>query len=76
MKKCRHFSTRNKPLHWPGCVVYAQKCLAMRTFLVANYVGDASFAFTGSLAAGVAGMDLLGCNMVGFITALGGGSWR
>ena len=30
--------------------------------MVANYVGDASFAFTGSLAAGLAGMDLLGCN--------------
>ena len=43
--------------------------------MVANYVGDASFAFTGSLAAGVAGMDLLGCNLVGFVTALGGGSW-
>ena len=32
--------------------------------MVANYVGDASFAFTGSLAAGLAGMDLLGCNWV------------
>ena len=42
--------------------------------MVANYIGDASFAFTGSLAAGLAGMDLLGCNLVGFITALGGGS--
>lgn len=48
-------------------------CLHGRTFMVANYVGDASFAFTGSLAAGLAGMDLLGCNLVGFITALGGG---
>lgn len=47
-----------------------------RTFMVANYVGDASFAFTGSLAAGLAGMDLLGCNLVGFITALGGGTIR
>ncbi|CAE7949707.1 yadS, partial [Symbiodinium sp. KB8] len=44
--------------------------------MVANYVGDASFAFTGSLAAGLAGMDLLGCNLVGFITALGGGTIR
>ena len=42
--------------------------------MAANYVGDASFAFTGSLAAGLAGMDLLGCNLVGFITALGGGA--
>lgn len=47
-----------------------------RTFMAANYVGDASFAFTGSLAAGLAGMDLLGCNLVGFITALGGGTIR
>ena len=45
-----------------------------RTFMMANYIGDASFAFTGSLAAGLQGMDLLGCNLVGFITALGGGS--
>lgn len=49
-------------------------CFISRTFMVANYIGDASFAFTGSLAAGLAGMDLLGCNLVGFITALGGGS--
>ena len=47
-----------------------------RTVAVANYIGDASFALTGSLAAGVEGMDLLGCVVVGFITALGGGSFR
>jgi len=46
------------------------------TFTVLNYVGDASFALTGSLAAGMEGMDLLGCILVGFVTALGGGSFR
>lgn len=42
----------------------------------ANYLGDASFALTGSLAAGMEGMDLLGCVIVGFVTALGGGTFR
>lgn len=42
----------------------------------ANYIGDASFALTGSLAAGMEGMDLLGCVIVGFVTALGGGTIR
>jgi uncharacterized membrane protein YeiH len=46
------------------------------TQIVANYIGDASFAITGSLAAGMEGMDLLGCVIVGFVTALGGGTIR
>jgi uncharacterized membrane protein YeiH len=40
------------------------------------YMGDASFAFTGVLAAGSEGLDLCGCVVVGFVTALGGGSSR
>lgn len=46
------------------------------TVLVANYIGDFSFSVTGSLAAGMEAMDLLGCIIVGFITALGGGTVR
>lgn len=42
----------------------------------ANYIGDVSFQITGSLAAGMEGMDLLGCVVVGYITALGGGAFR
>lgn len=42
----------------------------------ANYVGDASFALTGSVAAGQEGLDLVGCLIVGFITATGGGTFR
>ena len=41
-----------------------------------NYIGDASFALTGALAAGEEGMDLMGCLVVGFVTALGGGTFR
>lgn len=43
---------------------------------VTNYIGDASFALTGALAAGTEGMDALGCVIVGIITALGGGTVR
>lgn len=50
--------------------------LDAQTLTIANYVGDASFALTGSLAAGIEGMDLFGCVVVGFITALGGGTLR
>lgn len=46
------------------------------TVQLANYIGDASFSVTGSLAAGMEGMDLLGCIVVGFVTALGGGTIR
>mmetsp|Transcript_88473 Transcript_88473/g.184889 ORF Transcript_88473/g.184889 Transcript_88473/m.184889 type:complete len:287 (-) Transcript_88473:86-946(-) len=46
------------------------------TVYIANYVGDASFALTGTLAGGTAGMDLYGCIVVGFLTALGGGTVR
>ena len=41
-----------------------------------NYIGDGSFAVTGALAAGLQGMDFLGCVVVGFTTALGGGTFR
>lgn len=46
------------------------------TAVWANYIGDASFALTGALTAGNTGMDLLGVVIVGFITALGGGTIR
>jgi len=46
------------------------------TVKIANYIGDASLSVTGSLAAGMEGMDLLGCVTVGFVTALGGGTIR
>jgi len=46
------------------------------TVMMANYIGDVAFAFTGAVAAGTEGMDLLGCMVVGFVTALGGGTVR
>jgi len=46
------------------------------TLRITNYIGDASFALTGAIAAGTEGMDLLGCVIVGFVTALGGGTVR
>ena len=46
------------------------------TIVLTNYIGDATCALTGALAAGMEGMDLLGCVIVGFVTALGGGSFR
>lgn len=44
------------------------------TYMV--YIGDASFALTGAVVAGREGMCVFGCVVVGFITALGGGSLR
>ena len=46
------------------------------TIVLTNYIGDAACALTGALAAGMEGMDLLGCVIVGFVTALGGGTFR
>jgi uncharacterized membrane protein YeiH len=47
-----------------------------QTIKYLNYIGDASFAITGSLTAGRKGMDLLGCTILGIVTALGGGTIR
>ena len=41
-----------------------------------NLIGDIAFAISGAVTAGEAGMDLVGCMMMGFVTALGGGSIR
>ena len=41
-----------------------------------DYIGTVSFAFSGSCMAAIAGMDVFGCNLVGAITALGGGTIR
>ena len=46
------------------------------TIVLTNYVGDVACSLTGALAAGMEGMDLLGCVVVGFVTALGGGTFR
>lgn len=50
--------------------------VASEAAVIASYIGDVSFALTGSLAAGRAGMDTLGCVVVGFCTAMGGGTFR
>lgn len=41
-----------------------------------DYVGTASFAQSGAMVAGAAGMDLLGATLVGTVTAIGGGTIR
>eukprot|EP01060_Flectonema_neradi_P032313 TRINITY_DN510_c5_g1_i1.p1 TRINITY_DN510_c5_g1~~TRINITY_DN510_c5_g1_i1.p1 ORF type:complete len:279 (+),score=40.86 TRINITY_DN510_c5_g1_i1:56-838(+) len=41
-----------------------------------DYIGSGLFACSGCVTAGVAGMDLFGCTVVGSITALGGGTVR
>ena len=41
-----------------------------------DYVGTVAFASSGALTASAAGMDALGCGMVGTITAVGGGTVR
>eukprot|EP00937_MAST-01D_sp_MAST-1D-sp2_P003765 g3765.t1 len=41
-----------------------------------NFIGDVAFAISGAVAGGEAGMDLVGCMMMAFVTALGGGSIR
>jgi uncharacterized membrane protein YeiH len=41
-----------------------------------DWVGTLSFAASGTITAGYAGMDLLGCVVVGTITSIGGGTVR
>ncbi|EKX53728.1 hypothetical protein GUITHDRAFT_64270 [Guillardia theta CCMP2712] len=41
-----------------------------------DYLGTATFAMTGTLTAASSGMDLLGCVVIGTITAVGGGTIR
>lgn len=41
-----------------------------------DWAGTAAFAVSGTVTAGYAGMDLLGCEIVGTITAIGGGTVR
>eukprot|EP00596_Hydrurales_sp_CCMP1899_P004491 CAMPEP_0119051570 /NCGR_PEP_ID=MMETSP1177-20130426/73144_1 /TAXON_ID=2985 /ORGANISM="Ochromonas sp, Strain CCMP1899" /LENGTH=255 /DNA_ID=CAMNT_0007030819 /DNA_START=186 /DNA_END=953 /DNA_ORIENTATION=+ len=41
-----------------------------------DYFGTFIFAISGSLTAATSGCDLLGCLMIGFITAVGGGTFR
>ncbi len=41
-----------------------------------DWFGTAVFSLAGSVAAGNCGMDILGCTIVGTITAVGGGTVR
>eukprot|EP01065_Artemidia_motanka_P012635 TRINITY_DN16963_c0_g1_i1.p1 TRINITY_DN16963_c0_g1~~TRINITY_DN16963_c0_g1_i1.p1 ORF type:complete len:252 (+),score=43.50 TRINITY_DN16963_c0_g1_i1:63-818(+) len=43
---------------------------------LSDYVGTTTFAWSGAVTAGLAGMDLLGCTIVGVTTAVGGGTFR
>ena len=55
---------------WPG--ISSPQAL-LRTF---DWAGTVSFAASGCLTAGHMGLDILGCTVVGSITALGGGTIR
>ena len=41
-----------------------------------DWIGTVAFATSGTITAGYAGLDLLGCTIVGTITSLGGGTVR
>jgi uncharacterized membrane protein YeiH len=41
-----------------------------------DWIGTIAFATSGTITAGYAGMDLLGCTIVGTITSVGGGTIR
>jgi len=41
-----------------------------------DWLGTVMFAVSGCVTAGVAGMDFLGCTVVGTVTAIGGGTIR
>ena len=41
-----------------------------------DYFGTAAFAMSGCVTASLAGMDVLGCTLVGTVTAVGGGTVR
>eukprot|EP00667_Euglena_gracilis_P014203 EG_transcript_14694 len=46
------------------------------TLRAMDYVGTVAFAMSGCITAGLTGMDLLGCVVVGTITSIGGGTIR
>ena len=48
--------------------------LGQRLLLFVDFLSTAVFAFIGSLYAGVAGMNVVGCTLVGVIGAVGGGT--
>ncbi|CAK4664081.1 hypothetical protein LEN26_000993 [Aphanomyces euteiches] len=55
---------------WPG---FSSATSLLRSL---DLFGSSIFAATGSLAAATTGCDLLGCIIVGTMTAIGGGTWR
>jgi uncharacterized membrane protein YeiH len=62
---------------YPGVLpLHRAKNSATKALRVLDYVGTVSFAVGGCITAGHAGMDALGCTIVGTITAVGGGTVR
>lgn len=49
---------------------------ALGALRLSDYIGTASFAYSGSLLAAGCGMDVLGSTLVGTVTAVGGGTIR
>ena len=63
---CRRVAASRRP---PQCLVPA----ALRGL---DYVGTVALAAGGAMVAGHAGMDILGCAMVGTMAGIGGGTIR
>jgi len=65
----------------PGCKTeamprYPTELSSLGLLRAGDYIGTVAFAASGSITAAATGMDILGCSLVGTITAVGGGTLR
>jgi len=65
-----------KEHHDDGLPRYPEFDSANGLLRLSDWIGTVSFSVTGTIAAGVYGMDVLGCVLVGTVTATGGGTLR
>lgn len=65
-----------RTIDWAGIFILLLSSSFIFLLLLLIIIGTAAFAVSGTVTAGYAGMDLLGCEIVGTITAIGGGTVR
>lgn len=66
----------SSPPHSDGLTRYPSLSSPQGVLRTFDWLGTVSFAASGTLCAGHAGLDVLGCTIVGTITAVGGGTIR
>lgn len=75
-RRCSSGPEKTPPINPDGLTRYPELNSPQGLLRLGDWIGTSAFASTGAVCAASSGMDILGCTVVGTITAVGGGTVR